>query len=113
METNPQQEAAEAAKLLVDKIDTIIIFPVITLLTAVAFLIFIYGAAIYIVNANNDSARAEGKKSITYGLIGMTIMISAYAIFRIGVGTFGLNEQLDCATNPTEGCFQFEETTIP
>jgi hypothetical protein len=71
----------------------------------VAFLVFLWGCAQYFMNATNDTAREEGSKHITYGIIGLVIMVSAYAILQIAVGTFGLNQQLDCANNPAlPGC---------
>ncbi len=118
----PEQEAANnaareaanaAAKGLVDKIDTYILFPLISLMSAVAFLFFIYGCAVYIMNADNESARSEGKKNITYGLLGLVIIMSAYALFNLAAGTFGLNKNLECANDPTlPGCdFIFQPNT--
>lgn len=95
---------AEAAEF-VAKINDIILFPLIALLSAVAFLVFIYGSAQYIMNAASDQAREEGKKHITYGIIGLTIMMSAFALLQLAAGTFGLNQQLDCANDPSaSGC---------
>jgi Type IV secretion system pilin len=107
---NPQQVAAaqdaavEAGKF-VDKVNSIILFPLIALLSGIAFLYFIYGGAVYIMNANNDSAREEGKKNIMYGIIGLVIMLSAYALLTLATNTFGLGKQLDCAKTPeAAGC---------
>lgn len=90
---------AEAAKF-VEKLNDIIIFPLIALLSAVAFLIFLYGCAQYFMNATNETARQEGVKHITFGIIGLVIMISAYAILSIFVATFALDLQLECARDP-------------
>lgn len=96
--------AAEAAGF-VTKVNEIILFPLIALLSAVAFLVFIYGSVQYIMNAASDQAREEGKKHITYGIIGLTIMMSAFALLKLAAGTFGLDEQLKCADDPTaSGC---------
>jgi len=111
----PQQEAAQAAAKFVDKIDTEFLFPFIILLSAVAFLVFLYGCAVYVINANNDTARAEGKKSIFFGIIGLTIIVSAYGLFNLAVGTFGLSSQLDCASseNPENCVDVFDFTPAP
>lgn len=102
---NPQQEAAHQAADFVARFNEAFLFPLIILLSGVAFLVFIYGCAIYIFNAGNDGAREEGKKHIMFGLIGLTIMVSAYAILTLAVNTFGLGQQLDCASTPgASGC---------
>jgi len=102
---SPEQLAAQEAGKFVDKVNDLILFPLIALMSGIAFLYFIYGGAVYILNANNDSAREEGKKHIMYGIIGLVVMISAYAILTLATNTFGLGEQLDCATDPTQvGC---------
>ncbi len=96
---------AEAASFVV-KFNEIILFPVITLLTAIALLVFLYGCFIFVVNAENPSAREEGRRHILYGIIGMLVMLMAYAILAIAANTFGLESTLDCADNPSaSGCF--------
>ncbi len=98
-----QQEAAKAAGGFVTKVNDIILFPLIALLSGIAFLFFIYGCAKYIMNADNDQAREEGKKHIMYGFIGLVVMLSAFAILSIATNTFGLSKQLNCAKTPGDG----------
>jgi len=101
----PQQEAAAEAGEFVSRLNEAVIFPLIALLSGVAFLYFLWGAAQYIINADNESAREEGKKHIMFGLIGLVVMFSAFAILSLAVNTFGLGETLDCADNPNaSGC---------
>lgn len=97
------QKAAEEAARFVDKVNDIILFPLIALLVGVALLIFLWGCSQYIFNANNESARAEGRQHILFGIIGLVVIMSAYAIIQVAVGTFGLQGQLDCANNPVGG----------
>ena len=105
----PGQQAAAEAGNFVAKVNEIILFPLIALLLGIAFLYFIYGCAQYIINAASDQAREEGKKHIMYGLIGMVVMLSAYALLTLAVNTFGLGKSLDCANVPNgAGC----ETTF-
>ncbi|MBP6881174.1 MAG: hypothetical protein KBC35_00960 [Candidatus Pacebacteria bacterium] len=100
----PSAGATEAAKF-VGKFNTIILFPTIALLSAVALLVFLWGVAEYFFNATSDQGREQGVKHITWGIIGLVIMLSAYAILKIAVCTFGLCTQLDCASDPTKaGC---------
>lgn len=102
---SPQQQAAQEAANFVTQVNNIILFPLIALLSGIAFLVFLYGCAQYILNAASDQAREEGKKHIMYGLIGLFVMVSAYAILTLAVNSFGLGQQLDCATDPNgSGC---------
>jgi hypothetical protein len=101
---SPQDKAAAEAAGFVAKFNEIILFPLIALLSAVAFLVFLWGCAQYFINATNDQARQQGVKHITFGIIGLVVMLSAYAILGIATNTFGLNDQLDCANNPDSGC---------
>ncbi|MEN9920705.1 MAG: hypothetical protein RL538_598 [Candidatus Parcubacteria bacterium] len=100
-----QQRAVTEAAGFVDKLNSIVLFPLIALLSAVAFLMFLVGCAQYIMNADNSSAREQGVKHITWGIIGLVVMVSAWAILRIVTGTFGLDDELNCANDPTAaGC---------
>ena len=89
----------------VARFNEVILYPVIILLTGIAFLVFLYGCLIYITHAENSSAREEGRSHIIYSLIGMFVMLVAYAILQIAANTFGLKPMLDCANNPNgAGC---------
>ena len=94
-----------AAFEFVQRFNEVILYPVIVLLTAIAFLVFLYGCLIYITHAENSSAREEGRSHIIYSLIGMFVMLVAYAILTIAANTFGLENRLDCSSDPTQaGC---------
>lgn len=110
---SPSNTAAQTAKDFVDLVDKHFLFPLIILMSSIAFLVFIYGCAEYIMNANNDAARETGRKHITFGLIGLVIIMSAYALLNLAVGTFGLSKNLDCANNPTDGCETLFKVTPP
>lgn len=102
---SPKETAAIEAGKFVSDLNEFILFPLIALLSGVAFLVFMYGCVVYIFNGENEQARSEGKKHILYGIIGLVIMISAYGLLTIATNTFGLGKQLDCANNPTiTGC---------
>jgi TRAP-type C4-dicarboxylate transport system permease small subunit len=102
---SPQAKAATAATSFVAKLNSVIIFPFITLLSAVAFLLFLYGCVQYILNAANEKSREEGIKHITWGIIGLVVMVTAWSILSLAAGTFGLQDQLDCAKDASgSGC---------
>jgi len=102
---NAQAPGTVEAYSFVERVNEVILFPIITLLMAVALLVFVYGSVMYIMNANAPAARDTGRKHIMWGIIGMLVMLSAYAILTIAANTFGLGGDLDCADNPTAaGC---------
>lgn len=102
---SPQQQAAEEAANFVARVNDAILFPLIALMSGVAFLVFVYGGAEYIMHADNDQARSRGRKHILYGLIGLLVMVSAYALIELAAGTFALDDELVCVEDPTApGC---------
>ena len=98
----PQQEAVGEAVKFVTKFNQVIVYPTIALLTGVGFLVFLYGCAQYVINSDNDSAREEGVRHITWGIIGLVVMVTAWSILGVAAATFGLNDELDCANDPTQ-----------
>jgi hypothetical protein len=105
MAQSPEDRAAAEAASFVATFNEVILFPTIALLSAVAFFVFLWGVAEYVFNAANDQARQQGVKHITYGIIGLVVMISAFAILSIAAATFGLDSNLDCAVDPSAaGC---------
>ena len=103
MEAN--QNAVAEASSFVAKVNEFILFPLIYLLMSVAFLVFLWGCAQYIFGADNDQARAQGRKHILWGIVGLFIMVSAWSILGLVAGTFGLGDEVDCAKDPSgSGC---------
>lgn len=84
------QSAGAVAQSFMDRINEVILFPLITLLLAIALLVFLFGAFQFVAGANNPTKREEGKRHLLWGIIGMTIMVSAYAILSIAAYTFGI-----------------------
>ena len=72
------------------KVVTQIINPIILLLSAGAFIVFIWGVFEFIAHAGDEAKRAEGKRAILWGLIGLVIIFGAYGIINIALGTFNL-----------------------
>jgi len=104
------QAVADATKAAGDFVKTLnqeVLFPIIALLSAFAFLFFIYGAVVYIFNGGNETAREKGKSHIMYGIIGLLIMVSAWGILSLVAGSIGAGAKLGCADDPTQpGCPQ-------
>lgn len=80
-----------AAKEIVKKIEEVILFPLMTLMMAVALLVFLWGMYQYVYNAEEQSARATARTHMMYGIIGLVVMVSAYAILKIAAMTFGVD----------------------
>jgi hypothetical protein len=79
-----------AAKSMLAKIESAILFPLMTLMMAVALLVFLWGMYEYVLHADDEGARSTGKMHMTYGIIGLLVMISALGILKIAAGTFGI-----------------------
>src|SRR6185436_17321654 len=77
-------------KSLVKAINKVLINPFIVLLFSIAFVYFLYGVVLYVINADSQDARKTGKQHMLWGIIGMVIMISVFGIMQILVNTFSL-----------------------
>jgi hypothetical protein len=75
---------------LLNLINRLIINPIIVLAFAVAFLMFMWGIFQFILSETSDTGREEGKRKIFWGLFGIFIMISAYGLINLILGTFGI-----------------------
>ena len=75
---------------LLNNINKFVLNPLITLAFAIALLVFFIGIFQFINSETADSKREQGKKKILWGLVGMFIMISAYGLIRIVLGTFDI-----------------------
>jgi hypothetical protein len=98
------------AQGFVTAINNAILFPIIALLMAVAFIVFLYGAFEYVKNANNDAGRETGRNHLIYGVIGMLVMLSAFAILSMAAATFGLSDELNTASDSSSS---FAPSTSP
>ena len=75
----------------IDKVVVQIINPIILLLSAGAFVVFIWGIFEFVLNAGNATKRDEGRKAIFWGIIGLVIIFGAFGIINLALGTFSLN----------------------
>jgi amino acid transporter len=67
-----------------------IVNPIILLLAASAFVVFLWGGFEFIAHAGDEAKRVEGRRAIFWGLIGLVIIFGAYGIINIALGTFNL-----------------------
>jgi hypothetical protein len=80
----------EALNTFLAKVVVQIVNPLILLLAASAFVVFLWGVFEFILHAGDEGKRAEGKSAIFWGLIGLVIIFGAYGIINIALGTFNL-----------------------
>lgn len=71
------------ADQLIKKISTEILNPVIGLMIAIAFAVFLWGIIEFIANADNEQKRADGKRHIIWGLVGLFIMVAVAGIIVV------------------------------
>lgn len=80
----------EVLKQFLSNVQGQIINPIILLLSAAAFVVFVWGIFEFIRNAGDGTKREEGRKAILVGLIGLVIIFGAYGIIRLSLNTFGI-----------------------
>lgn len=77
-----------------NKLSDVIINPILALLFAAGLLVFVWGVVEFLAGQNGigEGAGQKGKMHMLWGLIGMFIMVAAYAILKLIANT--LNVQL-------------------
>jgi len=77
---------------LVNNLNNVIINPLLTLMFAVGLLVFIWGLVEFMLglSANSDKKEA-GKSHMLWGIVGMFIMVAAWAILKLIDSTIGSN----------------------
>ena len=73
-----------------DKVVVQVINPIILLLAAAAFVVFLWGVFEFIKGAGDEGKREEGRRAIMWGIIGLVIIFGAYGIINIALGTFNI-----------------------
>lgn len=75
----------DVGKTIVDIINTVLV-PV---LFAIAFIVFLWGAfSAFILGAQDEKVKENGRNLMIWGLIGFFIMISVWGLVNILTGTF-------------------------
>lgn len=68
---------------LINNIATKILNPLIGLLIAIAFLVFVWGIVELIYGSDNEEKIKVGKRHLVYGLIGLFIMLGVLGIMNV------------------------------
>ena len=80
--------ATDVVNKFLGKVVVQIINPIILLLAASAFVVFLWGVFEFIAHAGDEGKRAEGKSAIFWGLIGLVIIFGAYGIINVALSPF-------------------------
>ena len=73
----------ETFNSFIEKVQTNLIDPAITLLSLAAFILFAVGVIEMIRNGENEEKRKQGQQHMIWGIIGLTIMFGAATIVQI------------------------------
>lgn len=74
---------------IVPKIVANIVLPLVQLLFAFTFLVFVWGLIGFFMGGDDTTKKEEGKQHILWGVIGIAIMVSVYGIIRLVAATVG------------------------
>lgn len=74
---------------LIENINKQIIAPIILLLFVLSLAMFFWGIADYIRGSGNEEVRKVGRDHMMWGIIGIFIMVSAWAIIGILMSSIG------------------------
>jgi len=80
-----------SAQGIIDGITTMIFQPIISLLFAVGFLVFMWGLVEFIANPTDPTKKKKGTDHMMYGILGLLIMVSIWGIVGVVTDTLGLN----------------------
>jgi len=78
------------AESFISKIETNIIQPIISLLFVLALAYFLWGIFEFVRNSSSDEGRKTGIKHMTWGIIGLFVMVSVVGIISIIKNSIGL-----------------------
>jgi len=72
---------------LLDRIQSVILDPIITLLFAGAVMYFVWGLVETITSGDDSTKRKIGSNHIMWGLVGIFIMVAVYGILNVVTAT--------------------------
>lgn len=75
---------------VIARVDAAILRPLIALLFAAALIYFLWGAYVFVKNAEAPEERKVGQRHMIYGVAGMVIMAMVHPIINILLTTFGI-----------------------
>lgn len=67
----------------------------VTLTSAIALLVFIWGLAVFIFQAGSDESRARGRQLMFWGVLALFVLVSIWAIVTVVRSLFGIEANPD------------------
>ena len=100
---------AQQIRTLTDLINRFILIlnALIPLIFGVALIGFLWGVSKFILNADDEKAREEGKKVMIYGIIGLFVMVAIWGIVLLLANTFGISLNSNVAIPRLPGGTEF------
>ena len=80
----------EKACELLERFDQYIITPAIFLIFTFGFFLFVWGLVQFIWNLDEGASHQEGIRHMTWGIVGMFVMVSVWGIIQLLSATFSL-----------------------
>ncbi|MBI4137894.1 MAG: hypothetical protein HY472_01455, partial [Candidatus Sungbacteria bacterium] len=78
---------------LIYRIISQVLSPIVFLLFSIALIVFLWGIVYYVVGAQgSDQKLKQGKLAMFWGIVGMSVMFSAWGLVRLVCNTFGTCE---------------------
>ena len=71
------------SEAILGKVVTEVFSPIYQLVAGIAFLYFLYGGLMFILNMNDPEKRNIGKSHLLYGTIGLFIILSVGGILKV------------------------------
>lgn len=75
-------------EIFIGNVVNLIIQPLITLLFALALAFFLWGLAMFVLNAGDPDGRKKGRDALIWGIVGLFIMTGVMGILAAVTGTF-------------------------
>jgi hypothetical protein len=89
--TYTSSRCVESASAFATCLSNVVINPILALLFAVALLVFVWGVVQFIWGLSSEAShKEEGRMHMLWGLIGMFIMVAAYAILHLVANTINV-----------------------
>ncbi|MDB5264740.1 MAG: hypothetical protein JWN64_311 [Parcubacteria group bacterium] len=74
---------------MIEKFSNAILYPIITLISLAAFVLFLWGIFQFVANSADEEKRSDGKMHMIWGLVGLAIIFAANSIIAIMKATVG------------------------
>ena len=92
----------QASTEILNRLNDLIIKPIILLVFAGGFFLFMWGLVLFLWNSREGEIATEGKQHMLWGIVGMFVMISVGGILSLILGTFGIDSASATDTSNAE-----------